>query len=64
MPFFKVENKDTAKDLLFEPKEGMTEYPAYIEMNPKYKKDFEFHPNESHTENTPHNDLPHIKWID
>ena len=50
--------------LLQESRGNMNRYKAYSKTDPAYKKGFEMHPNESNTINAPHNNLPHIKWID
>ena len=54
-------NKETAEELLKQAKGKIDNYPTY--SNESYKKGFEHHPNESHT-NAPDNNLPHIKWKD
>ena len=59
---FKTETASDAKDLLKEARGNMDVRKRYTDA--KYKKGYEMHPNEGHTKNAPHNDLPHIKWKD
>lgn len=61
-PNFRVETATDAKNLLKEARGNMNRYTRYTKK--PYKKGFEMHPNESHTPNAPHNDLPHVKWKD
>ncbi|WP_438447655.1 RHS repeat-associated core domain-containing protein [Gorillibacterium sp. sgz5001074] len=59
---FRVESASDAKALMQEGRGNMNRYKQY--STKKYDKGYERHPNESHTQNAPHNDLPHIKWKD
>jgi RHS repeat-associated protein len=59
---FRVSNIHDAKQLLKEGRGNMNRYKRYT--NKPYKKGYEVHPNEAHTQNAPHNDLPHLKWKD
>jgi RHS repeat-associated protein len=59
---FRVANEAQARALLRESRGEMPQFPTYTED--KYQRGFEVHPNESHTRNAPHNDLPHIMWKD
>ncbi|MCX8534326.1 RHS repeat-associated core domain-containing protein [Chryseobacterium sp. KC 927] len=56
----RVGSKAEATQLMNEARPGLTEQPTYTEI--PYKDGYEYHPNESHTENAPHNNLEHIKW--
>ena len=59
---YRVVNKDEANRLLNEARPHLQEQPTYKDQ--PYKAGYEHHPNESHTKNAPHNNLPHIKWKD
>jgi hypothetical protein len=59
---FRTNNRADANRLLKDAKGNMDEYPTYT--TERYKKGFEHHPNEAHTEGAPDNNLPHIKWKD
>ncbi|MDG0873395.1 hypothetical protein L5D93_13290 [Paenibacillus thiaminolyticus] len=59
---FRVESATDAKALLQEGQGNMNRYKQY--STKKYNKGYERHPNESHAQNAPHNDLPYIKWKD
>lgn len=57
---FRVKSASDAKALLKESRGNMNRYKPYRERG----KGYSFHPNESNTLNAPHNNLPHIKWVD
>ena len=57
---FRVRSASDAKALLKEARGNMNRYKKYKETG----KGFSFHPNECNTRNAPHNNLPHIKWVD
>jgi RHS repeat-associated protein len=59
---FRVSCESDAEKLLRQAKTGIKKMPTYCPC--PYKKGYELHPNESHTQNAPQNDLPHIKWKD
>jgi RHS repeat-associated protein len=59
---YRVQDRETATKLLQDSRSDLPSYPTYT--NEKYKFGYEFHPNEAHTVNAPHNNLPHIKWSD
>jgi len=58
---YRVNSATEAKQLLTEARGNMNNYKRYVSQ---YSKGYEMHPNESHTQNAPHNNLPHIKWKD
>ncbi|RZJ61347.1 MAG: type IV secretion protein Rhs, partial [Flavobacterium sp.] len=58
---FRVADQVTGEKLLKDAKGDMVNYATYTDQ--PYKKGFEHHPNESHT-NAPENNLPHLKWKD
>jgi len=58
----RVPSASDAKTLLTEGRGNMNRYKKYTDK--PYQKGYEMHPNESHTDNAPHNDLPHVKWKD
>ncbi|NPC94281.1 ribonuclease YeeF family protein [Bacillus sp. WMMC1349] len=59
---FRVNSATDARILLQEGRGNMNRYKQY--STKRYNKGYERHPNESHTKNAPHNNLPHIKWKD
>jgi RHS repeat-associated protein len=59
---FRTETATDAKNLLNESRGNMNRYKRYTDK--QYDKGFEMHPDESGTQNAPHNDLPHVKWKD
>lgn len=66
---FRVANEKDAIDFVKQgrgkqmQRKGSSDDP-YNNLGESYKKDYEVHPNESHTQNAPENDLPYIKWKD
>ncbi len=61
---FRVESATDAKALLQEARGNMNRYKRYDPRLKQSGKGYSFHPNESNTANAPHNNLPHIKWVD
>ncbi|EGL6010968.1 hypothetical protein IRA26_002022, partial [Salmonella enterica] len=65
---FRVANEKDAIDLISQGRGRMQRQGApndpYNEMGGPYKKGYEVHPDESHTQNAPENNIPHVKWKD
>ncbi|MGL4231079.1 MAG: RHS repeat-associated core domain-containing protein, partial [Casimicrobium sp.] len=59
---FRVDCQLNAEKMLMEAKPDIQLMDTYCTC--PYKKGYERHPNESHTQNAPQNDLPHLKWKD
>ncbi len=63
---YRVDSEGDARAMMEESRPGMQQKgDDFTHWNgDKYKTGYEVHPNESHTANAPHNDMPHIKWKD